>query len=323
MAGQILKLNVTDELQGLRLDIFCSRKVADRTRSYFTKLAAAGHILVDGAPAKPSIKVRAGMKVVVQLVPPPPLEAQPENIDLDIVHEDNRIVVINKPAGMVVHPAAGNYEGTLVSALLYHFGKPAGENIDPIRPGLVHRLDKDTSGLLVIAKDEQALVFLQDHLKKRNVKRVYKALVWGDPDSDSGIIDLPIGRSERDRKKMSVYPRHGRDAVTIYEVEQRWGVASLLRLQLQTGRTHQIRVHVSYFGHPVVGDGDYGGRSTYLRRFTKTDRNTGTKLLSIMQRQALHAVELALPHPDDGKILTFKSELPEDIRSAIDFLQTK
>lgn len=320
MANQILKLNVPEDLQGLRLDIFCSRKVSDRTRSYFTKLAAAGHILADGVPAKPSVKVKAGMKITVELAPPPSIEARAENIDLDIVYEDNRIAVINKPAGMVVHPAAGNYEGTLVNALLYHFGKPSGTNIDPIRPGLVHRLDKDTSGLLVVAKDEIALAFLQSELKQRNIKRVYRALVWGDLDSDSGVIDLPIGRSERDRKKMSVYPRRGREAVTDYFVEQRWGIASLIRLQLQTGRTHQIRVHISYFGHPVVGDADYGGRTTYLRRLSKKDKINGTGLLGIMKRQALHAVELELPHPADGRIMNFKSELPHDIKSALNFL---
>jgi len=321
VAGEKLKLNVPDDLQGLRLDIFCGRKVADRTRSYFTKLASAGHILVDGQPAKPSLKVKKGMKILVELVAPPAIEARPEKIDIEIVYEDNRIAVVNKPAGMVVHPAAGNYEGTLVNALLYHFGKPGGTGGDPIRPGLVHRLDKDTSGLLVIAKDESALAYLQSELKERRIRRIYKALVWGDMDSDSGVIDLPIGRSERDRKKMTVYPKFGREAVTHYDVEQRFGLATMLRVKLQTGRTHQIRVHLSYFGHPVLGDPEYGGRSTYLRRLPKNERIRGAALLGIMPRQALHAVELELPHPDDGRIISFKSDLPDDIESALQYIR--
>lgn len=318
-----LKFNVPENLEGLRLDIFCSRKVTDRTRSYFTKLASSGHILVDGKPAKPSTKVKIGMHIEIELVAPPPLEAEPENIELDIVHEDKRIIIVNKPAGMVVHPAAGNYQGTLVNALLYHFGKPAGENIDPIRPGLVHRLDKDTSGILVVAKDEMALAYLQRELKERRIKRIYKAIVWGDVNPDSGTVDLPVGRSERDRKKMIVYPRHGRDAVTHYDVEERFGLATLTRLRLQTGRTHQIRVHMSHLGHPVLGDPTYGGRSSYVRRLMKKDKIDATVLLGILQRQALHAVELEFPHPDDGRMIRFESELPSDMMSALDYLSKR
>lgn len=318
-----LKLNVPEDLEGLRLDIFCSRKVTDRTRSYFTKLASSGHIFVDGQPAKPSTKVKIGMRVEIELVAPPPYEAEPENIELDIVYEDKRIAIVNKPAGMVVHPAAGNYEGTLVNALLHHLGKPAGANIDPIRPGLVHRLDKDTSGILVVAKDEMALAYLQRELKERRIKRIYKALVWGDVHPDSGTVDLPVGRSERDRKKMIVYPRHGRDAVTHYDVEERFGLATLTRLRLRTGRTHQIRVHMSYFGHPVVGDSTYGGRSSYVRRLLKKDKIDATAILGMLDRQALHAVELELPHPDDGRIMKFESELPDDIMSVLAYLKRR
>jgi len=321
VTGNKLRLNVTEELQGLRLDIFCSRKVSDRTRSYFTKLASSGHISVDGIAVKPSFKVRTGMRVVVELVAPPPIEARPENIAIEVVYEDRRIIIVNKPPGMVVHPAAGNYEGTLVNALLYHFGKPSGENIDLIRPGLVHRLDKDTSGLLVVAKDELALSFLQAELKERRIKRIYRALVWGDIGSDSGTIKLPVGRSERDRKKMTVYPRHGREAITHYEVEERFKLATLARLRLQTGRTHQIRVHMSYFGNPLIGDPEYGGRSTYVRRLSRDDRLRAAELLGILQRQALHAVELELPHPDDGRMINFRSELPEDMKSALKYLR--
>ena len=321
MTGHILKLFVPADCEGERLDIFCARKVADRTRSYFTKLAASGHIVVDGKPAKASLKVKTGMSVQIELVSSPPIEAEPENISIDVIYEDRRIILVNKSAGMVVHPAAGNYEGTLVNALLYHFGEKEIEDIDPVRLGLVHRLDKDTSGLLVVAKDEHALAFLQKQLKERNIKRVYKALIWGNIDPDKGTIDLPIGRSEKDRKKMRINPRYGRDAVTHYEVVERFGGCDLVTVRLETGRTHQIRVHLSYYGHPVVGDPTYNGRSKYLRRLGKNDITKLSPLLGILKRQALHAVELSLPHPDDGREINFNCELPDDIKKAISFLR--
>lgn len=319
MTPQKLKLTVPDDLAGERLDIFCSRKVADRTRSYFTKLAASGHISVDGKIAKPSQKVRRGMKVEIEIVPPPPLEAKPENIPLNIVYEDNRILIIDKPPDMVVHPAAGNYEGTLVNAILYHLGM--SPNLDSTRLGLVHRLDKDTSGLLVVAKDEMALAYLQTKLKERAVKRLYKALVWGNIEPRQGTIDLPIGRSERDRKIMTVNPRHGRPAITHYELIERFRLADFLRLKLETGRTHQIRVHLSHYGHPIIGDPAYGGRSKYLRRLSKNELAYATGLLGILERQALHAFRLELPHPDDGRPMSFESELPDDFRMAVEYLR--
>ena len=195
-----LKLIVPEDLAGERLDIFCARKVSDRTRSYFTKLALSGHIFIDGKASKASYRVKSGMTVEVEIIAVPPITAEPEDIPLDIIYEDDRIMIINKPAGMVVHPAAGNYEGTLVNAVLYHLGKRPVEMIDTARLGLVHRLDKDTSGLLVVAKDDQSLVYLQTELKERHIKRVYNAIVWGSMELPIGKIDLPIGRSERDRK---------------------------------------------------------------------------------------------------------------------------
>ena len=240
MATHKLRLIVPDELAGERLDIFCSRKVSDRTRSYFTKLAASGHITVDNKISKPSLKVKPGMSIEIEIVPAPPIEVEPEDIPLDIVYEDNRIMVINKPAGMVVHPAAGNYEGTLVNAVLFHLGKAPVAEMDTARLGLVHRIDKDTSGLLVIAKDDQALAYLQTRLKERNIKRLYMAIVWGNMELDRGKIDLPVGRSERDRKIMMVNPRHGRNAVTHYEVLERFGLANLIQLRLETGIHEEI-----------------------------------------------------------------------------------
>jgi 23S rRNA pseudouridine1911/1915/1917 synthase len=261
------------------------------------------------------------MTVEIELASPPPLEAAPEDIPLDIVYEDNRIVIVNKAAGMVVHPAAGNYEGTLVNALLFHFEKSGGEGLDPVRLGLVHRLDKDTSGLLVVAKDERALAYLQKHLKKRNIKRVYKALVWGNIYPEKGTIDLPVGRSEKDRKIMRVNPRQGRDAITHFEVIERFKGCDLLSVRLETGRTHQIRVHLSYYGHPVVGDPAYGGRSKYLKRLSKNQITEMSPVLGILQRQALHASQLSMPHPDDVREVEFASDLPDDIASAISFLR--
>ncbi len=320
MTPQKLKLVVPSDLAGERLDIFCSRKVADRTRSYFTKLAAAGHISADGKVAKASLKVRPGMKIEIEIVPPPPLEAKPENIPLNIVYEDSRILIIDKPPDMVVHPAAGNYEGTLVNAILFHLG--ISSELDSTRLGLVHRLDKDTSGLLVVAKDERALAFLQTKLKERDIHRHYKALIWGNIVPREGKIDLPIGRSERDRKVMTVNPRHGRSAVTHYALIERFAIADFIQLKLETGRTHQIRVHLSHYGHPIIGDPTYGGRSRYLRRLPKNDLAFATGILGILSRQALHAFRLELPHPDNNRLMTFDSALPEDIRMALDYLKT-
>jgi 23S rRNA pseudouridine1911/1915/1917 synthase len=318
---QKLRLVVPDDLAGERLDIFCSRKVSDRTRSYFTKLAAAGHISVDGKVAKASQKMKPGMKIEIEIVPPPPLEATPEDIPLKIVYEDERILIIDKPPDMVVHPAAGNYEGTLVNAVLFHLGQTP--NLDSTRLGLVHRLDKDTSGLLVVAKDERALAYLQTRLKERAISRHYKALVWGNIEPQTGKIDLPIGRSERDRKIMTVNPRHGRSAVTHYQMIERFAQADLLHLKLETGRTHQIRVHLSHYGHPIIGDPTYGGRSKYLRRLTRNELPFATGLLGILERQALHAFRLELPHPDDERLMIFESDLPDDFSQALEYLRGK
>jgi 23S rRNA pseudouridine1911/1915/1917 synthase len=319
--GPRIKLSVPSDLDGVRLDIFCARKFEDRTRSYFTRLAASGHILADGKPAKPSLKVKPGMKIEIELVAPPPIEAIPENIPIDIIYEDDRILVVDKKPGMVVHPAAGNYEGTLVNAVLFHLGDDARAGLDPARLGLVHRLDKDTSGLLVVAKDERALAFLQRHLKEREIGRRYMAIVWGNIQPPKGKIDLPIGRSEKDRKVMAISPRHGRPAITQYELVERFSIADLLQIKLETGRTHQIRVHLAHYGHPVMGDSTYGGRSKYLKRLGKKDISFASGLMSVLERQALHACKLELPHPDDGRVMTFESNLPADISAALEYLR--
>jgi 23S rRNA pseudouridine1911/1915/1917 synthase len=321
MTEPILKLSVPNTEAGLRLDIFCTHKVEGFSRSFFTKLAASDNILIDGKPAKASHKVKTGEHVIIQMASPQPIEAASENIPLNIVYEDDQLLVINKPAGMVCHPAAGNYTGTLINGLLYYF---AGHHnfSDKLRPGLVHRLDKDTSGLLVVAKDEQTLARLQTILKARQIERIYTAIVWGKMPSYDGVIDLPLGRSHEDRKKMKVYGQGQREALTYYEVIKKFPLAEMLRIKLGTGRTHQIRVHLSYFGNPVVGDPTYGGRAKAVQKLTGKNRQIGITLLGAISRQALHASNLNFEHPSTGKKMMFSSELPEDIGKVLNILES-
>jgi 23S rRNA pseudouridine1911/1915/1917 synthase len=321
MSEPILKIIVPESESGLRLDLFCARKVEGFSRSHFTKLATSDNIEVNGKTAKASHKVKAGEQVVICMASPPPIEATAEDIPLEIVYEDEYLLVINKPAGMVCHPAAGNYTGTMINGLLYHFAH-LKDFSDKLRPGLVHRLDKDTSGLLVVAKTEQALAKLQTALKARDIERIYTAIVWGKMPSENGEIDLPLGRSREDRKKMKVFGQGQREALTFYEVIQKYSLAELLRIKLGTGRTHQIRVHLSYFGNPVIGDPTYGGRAKAVQKFTGKNRQIGTNLLGAISRQALHASRLSFDHPVSGERLSFSSDLPEDIRKVLDILET-
>ena len=320
MKTPILKLTVPEIERGTRLDIFCSHRVEGYSRSHFTKLATSGHITIDGKAAKASHKVKPGQVIELELVSPPPTEALPENIPLNIVYEDDYLLVINKPADMVCHPAAGNYAGTLVNGLLYYFSR-LREFSDKIRPGLVHRLDKDTSGLLVVAKDEKTLRELQLSLKNRLIKRQYIALVWGKMPQPEGIIDLPMGRSESDRKKMKVFGAKSREAMTNYEVLKSYSIAELVRLKLQTGRTHQIRVHLSYFGNPVVGDSTYGGRSKAVTKLSGPKRRLGLSLLRTINRQALHAWNLGFDHPATGEKINLTCEPPEDFQKTVELLE--
>lgn len=319
MSDPILKLTVPENEAGNRLDVFCAHKINDHTRSHFTKLAANGHITADGKALKASYKVKAGDKITIEMVAPPPLEAEPENMPLDIVFEDEHLLVVNKQAGIVCHPAAGNYDGTLINGLLYHF-KNLENFSDKLRPGLVHRLDKDTSGLLVIAKDEQMLATLQKMMKKRTIKREYAALIWGKMPQAEGTIDLPMGRSPSDRKVMKVYGTKAREAVTHYSVIHTFSIAELIRVKLETGRTHQIRVHLSYFGNPVVGDPTYGGRSRAVTKLTGVKKKLGLSLLRVLETQALHAQNLSFIHPRTQKSMEFSSGLPEDFQKAIEIL---
>ena len=321
MDTPLLKIVVPQDEAGNRLDIFCSHKIEGYTRSHFTKLAAGGYISGDGKPLKASHKVKAGEVIYVEMAAPPPIEAEPEDIPLEIVFEDNYLIVVNKPSGMVSHPAAGNYSGTLINALLHHFRR-LKDFSDKLRPGLVHRLDKDTSGLLVVAKDEQTLATLQAMMKKREISRIYEALVWGHLPQIEGTIDLPMGRSPSDRKIMKVYGVKPREAVTHYTVIKSYELAEHLEVRLETGRTHQIRVHLAYFGNPVIGDPDYGGRAKSIIRLTGPKKQLGQALLKVLGSQALHARKLSFKHPVSHEDMRFVSDLPSDFQKAVEILES-
>ncbi len=283
-----------------RLDRYLLRSLPEGfSRSRLHRLFDEGRVWVNGQKAKPHHRVAEGERIELEIVPAPePAALLPEPISLKIVYEDPFLVVVDKPAGMVVHPAAGNWSGTLVNALLYHV-KTLSSNSGPLRPGIVHRLDKETSGLLVCAKEEGVHTELSRQFEKREVKRTYLALVKGVVQFDQGKVALPLGRSRADRKKMSVRYLDGKEAVTHYEVIQRFKEFTFLRLKLDTGRTHQIRVHLAFLGHPVLGDRTYG-------------KSHG------LPRQALHAATLGFVHPVQKTFLSFESPLPEEMKTLIE-----
>jgi 23S rRNA pseudouridine1911/1915/1917 synthase len=289
---------VANEAAGQRLDQFLRGELPEYSRAFLQKLIEQGHVAVNGGPAKASYKVRAGDKVRVEIPPPRPLETLPEEIALAILFEDDDLIVVNKPAGLVVHPAAGNYEHTLVNALLHHCrGALAG--IGGVeRPGIVHRLDKGTSGCIVVAKTDFAHKALVAQFKSREVKKTYRAVCWGKFERPSGRIETVIGRSERDRKKMSAITSRGRPAVTDYHVLKQFAEFALVEVHIHTGRTHQIRVHMAHIGHPVVGDATYGrARSTNIS----------------VARPLLHAYKLGFTHPRSQEFVEFTAPVPDDM----------
>jgi 23S rRNA pseudouridine1911/1915/1917 synthase len=294
---------VSGEAAGLRLDQFLRRELPEYSRAFLQKLIEQGHVRVNGQPSKASHAVRAGDEIGVEIPPPRPLETQPEDIPLDVLFEDRDLIVVNKPAGLVVHPAAGNREHTLVNALLHHCrGELAG--IGGVeRPGIVHRLDKGTSGCLVVAKTDFAHQALVAQFKSRGVKKIYRAACWGKFERPSGRIETVIGRSERDRKKMSARVTRGRQAVTDYRVLKQFAEFALVELHIHTGRTHQIRVHMAHIGHPVVGDATYGNKPEI--------RNTKSEIP--VARTMLHAYKLGLTHPRTEKFMEFTAPVPEDM----------
>lgn len=282
---------------GERMDIFLSSKLEGYSRSYIQKLISQGLAGINGVPAKANTRLKTGDIVSVIIPEVRKLENLAEDIPLDIIYEDADIIVINKPKGLVVHPAAGNYSHTLVNALLHYCPEELSDINGVIRPGIVHRLDKDTSGLLVAAKNNTAHQRLSEQLKEHKIKRIYYAVTDGVINTEKGRIDAPIGRHPTDRKSMSVNVRNGREAVTHFTVLERFKDTSLVRLELETGRTHQIRVHLEYIGYPVLGDAVYG-RKGANKKYGLTS-------------QALHAKELVLVHPSTGKLMEFESPLPD------------
>ena len=303
---------VSPESAGGRLDAVLAQ-LAALSRSAAEKLILSGDVLVNGAPQTKKYAVKAGDVISLTLPELQEIEAKPENIPLDIVYEDGDVAVINKPCGMVVHPAPGSESGTLVNALLYHMKDLSGINGD-LRPGIVHRIDKDTSGLLVVAKNDFAHRALAEQLETHTVRREYTAIVQGGFRDEGGTVDLPIGRHPTDRKKMAVI-RDGkhtaRHAVTHFEVVERFGAITRLRLFLETGRTHQIRVHMSSIGHPLLGDTVYGGGGT---RFEKEHAR-------LLQGQALHAHKLTFLHPRTGSEVSFEAPLPPEMEELLRILR--
>ena len=307
---------------GERLDSFLSAQIPELSRSRIQKAIRAGDVLVGGtAVLKGARKVREGERIELAFSPPRPLEIVPEAIPLDIVYEDAHLLVVNKAPGMVVHPAPGHDTGTLVHALMAHCENLSGIG-GVLRPGIVHRLDAGTSGLLVVAKDDETHIALSRALMERTVSRVYCAIVWGQMSAETAVIDMPIGRSPGDRKKMAVVSAGGREARTTYYVVDTFGPFQYIRLKLGTGRTHQIRVHLSRVAHPVLGDPVYGGRKERRGGLRGKAAVVADKALAMIDRQALHAEELSFVHPATGEPMTFKAPLPDDFRAVLDFLKT-
>jgi 23S rRNA pseudouridine1911/1915/1917 synthase len=305
----------------LRIDKYLSDRIENTSRTRIQNAANAGNILVNNRPVKPNYKVKPGDIIQIVLpTPPREIELIPENIPLNIIYEDDDLLVVNKEPGMVVHPAYGNYTGTLVNALMWHFKDLPLFNTGETRPGLVHRLDKNTSGILVVAKNEYALNRLSRQFFERTTDRRYNALVWGIPDPPEGTITGNVGRNIKDRKIMQVFKDgdEGKPAVTHYKVLEDLGYISLIECKLETGRTHQIRVHLSYIKHPLFNDEEYGGdqilKGTTFTKYQQFIKNC----FKILPRQALHAKSLAFDHPVTGKRMSFDSDLPDDMQQVID-----
>lgn len=305
----------------LRVDKFLMNRLEHTSRSRIQTAAGTGNILVNGKPVKSNYRVKPRDVVsVVFAHPPRDREIIPQNIPIDIVYEDDDVVVVNKPAGLVVHPGHGNYSGTLVNALMYHLQHlPLFQQKQP-RPGLVHRLDKDTSGIMVLAKNEYAMTHLAGQFFDRTTKRSYQALVWGNVKQDSGTVTGHIGRDIRERKMMTVYPggEQGKHAITHYTVLERFGYVTLVECRLETGRTHQIRAHMKYAGHPLFNDTLYGGSKILKGTTSAAYRRFVENCFELIPRQALHAKSLGFIHPQSGKELFFDSALPEDFRQVLE-----
>ncbi len=314
--GKRSEFIVAEGEQGLRLDVFLPQKDPTLSRSQAKRLIEDGDAIVDGKAVRASHRLKPGEMISLRKPAPVPSEIVPEAIPLSILYEDGAIIVVDKPAGMVVHPAAGNYSGTLVNALQYHCRNLSGIG-GVMRPGIVHRLDKGTSGLMVAAKSDEAHRHLAEQFKRRQVSKCYTALVHGNLREDEGVADAPVGRHPVERKKMSTASRRGKTALTRWTVLERFGAFTLLEAKIETGRTHQIRVHLSALGHPVAGDSVYGAS----KRAVETPALRA--VLKKLSRQALHASSLSFAHPVTGKEMTFESPLPADLAEVIRTLRQK
>ena len=303
---------------GMRLDTYLSAHLADCSRSRAADLIRQGNVHVDGVPRKSSYKVKSHEEVTGCVPPPEPVDMVAEPLPLDILFEDRHLIVLNKPAGMVVHPSAGHPTGTLVNGLLHHCPDLEGIGAEK-RPGIVHRLDKDTTGVLVVAKNSAAHQGLSAQFKARLVYKEYLALVAGVPDRASGTIDLPLGRHGQERKKMAVVGHGGREALTLWRVRERFNGATLLTVILKTGRTHQIRVHCLSMGHPIIGDPVYGQRRSVLRQAQRLPALHD--VINAAKRQMLHAHQLRFTHPVSEDELCFEAALPDDMQSTLDALR--
>jgi 23S rRNA pseudouridine1911/1915/1917 synthase len=305
---------VNDSHAGKRLDLFIAHHEPHISRSRIQALIREKLALAEGRSEKPGYRVKAGDRVTLELPERKVREVLPEPIPLAVIYEDAHIIVLNKPAGLVVHPAPGNYTGTLVNALLYHYGSlpsqaPGPGGVERERAGIVHRLDKDTSGVMVVARTQEALRSLSAQFKARVVQKRYVALVAGVIRKGSGAIEAGLGRHVKERKRISVHTRKAREAVTLYRVRERYPNATLVEVEIKTGRTHQIRVHMSHIGHPVLGDRTYGGsRAAKIKE-------------RVIERQMLHAESLSLLHPDTGHPMTFSTPPPQDMNDVIGFLR--
>jgi len=302
--GEELVFTVPGEAAGTRVDIFLSRANPQLTRSYLQKLIGEGLVTVNDREVKANYKLKVHDSIALLLPEPEELKVEPENIPLDVLYEDADVIVVNKPRGMVVHPAAGNYTGTLVNALLGQCRDLSGIN-GIMRPGIVHRLDKDTSGVIMAAKNDRAHLSLARQIKDRTVTRRYLALVHGNLPEPAGLVDAPIGRDPKDRQRMAVVTKNGKPAVTRYQVLERFGDYTLVECKLETGRTHQIRVHLAYLGHPVVGDPKYGPKKAHFG----------------LDGQALHAAVLGFRHPSTGEYLEFRAPVPEEMERVLRVLR--
>lgn len=311
---------VEESEAGQRLDRFLSEKVPGRSRSSLARLVKEKRVTVDGRAAKSGHALRAGERVDLEFPEPEPIDLVPEAIPLTILHEDEHLAVIDKPPGLVVHPAAGNHSGTLVHALLHHLEGLSGIG-DKLRPGIVHRLDKETSGLMLVAKSDAAHTKLSAMIAEREVKREYLALVWGNLAEPAGEVEANLGRDTRNRKRMAVLQEGGKFARTRYSRIDSYGGFDYIRLELETGRTHQIRVHMAHIGHPVFGDPLYGGRRARLRGRRREEQLLDRELLDFIDRQALHAWRLEFAHPITGERTEFTAAPPEDFAALLRHLE--